>query len=132
VLLKLGALTGQGRYEDAAQTAIGQVTSYAHRYPTAFAQWLSAMAFSLSEPIEIAIVGDHASADAEPLLDVVRSAYRPFAVIAAGRSAQTNVPLLADRPMLEGRQTAYVCRAFACRAPTANPEELASQIASRT
>ncbi len=57
VLLKLAALTGESRYSDAAERTLAQVTSYAHRYPTAFAQWLSALAFNLSEPVEIAISG---------------------------------------------------------------------------
>jgi len=34
------------------------------------------------------------------------------------------VPLLEDRPMRDGKATAYVCQHFACLAPVTTPEEL--------
>jgi uncharacterized protein YyaL (SSP411 family) len=34
------------------------------------------------------------------------------------------VPLLADRPAIEGRVTAYVCRNYICQAPTTDPDEV--------
>ncbi|MCJ7439498.1 MAG: thioredoxin domain-containing protein, partial [Acidimicrobiia bacterium] len=37
-------------------------------------------------------------------------------------------PLLADRPLVDGRPTAYVCEHFACRAPVTTPEALAAQL----
>jgi len=134
VLLKLAALTGESRYTDAAERAIGSVTSYAHRYPTSFAQWLGALAFDLGTATEIAIVGERDSADTRALLDVVRGEYRPFSVVALAAGArqanESTVPLLRERAMRDERATAYVCRAFACRAPTTEPAELAAQLAS--
>ncbi len=38
------------------------------------------------------------------------------------------VPLLADRPMRDGRATAYVCEDYACKRPTTDPEELKGQL----
>ena len=38
------------------------------------------------------------------------------------------VPLLADRPMREGKATAYVCVNYACQMPTTDPEELKKQL----
>ncbi len=55
VLLKLAALTGDGRYRDAAERGLGLVSAFAARYPTGFAQWLSALDFALAEVLEIAI-----------------------------------------------------------------------------
>ena len=135
VLLKLAALTGESLYGDAADRALALVTSYAHRYPTAFAQWLSAIAFTLSEPTEIALIGDPASVETEAFLDVLRDSYRPFNVVALSgerRADESAVELLRQRHMINGKATAYVCRAFACRAPTTEPAELASQLASGT
>ncbi|MGI8928670.1 MAG: thioredoxin domain-containing protein [Candidatus Limnocylindrales bacterium] len=133
VLLKLAALTGESRYSDAAERAIAQVTPYAHRYPTSFAQWLNAIAFALGDVTEVAIVGDPASPDARALLGVLRGKYRPFNVVALAGSRRANdsaIALLHDRIKLDGKATAYVCRAFACRAPTNNPVELAAQLAT--
>ena len=40
--------------------------------------------------------------------------------------AFVGVPLLADRPLVGGRPTAYVCRHFVCEAPTTDPATLAA------
>jgi len=128
VLLRVAALTGEGRYRDAAERAIGQVAPLAQRYPTAFAQWLGAVSLMRADVLEIAIAGDPAADDAQALLGVVRDTYRPFVVLAAG--SRGAVPLLDDRPQREGQATAFVCRGFACRAPVTEPADLAAQIAS--
>jgi uncharacterized protein len=131
VLLKLAALSGEGRYTDAANAAISTVVPLAQRYPSAFAQWLNAITFSFGDPVEIAISGEASATDARALIAVARDGYRPFAVVAVGRSAGTRVPLLDDRPQRDGRATAYVCRQFACRAPVTEPADLAAQLASQ-
>ncbi len=131
MLLRLAALTGEGRYRAAAERALAQVAPVARRYPTAFAQWLSALTLATGDMVEIALVGPSASdAHLADLLAEARRGYRPLAVIALGSSQSSAVPLLHDRPMRDGRATAYVCRGFACRAPVNEPVELAEQLAS--
>jgi uncharacterized protein YyaL (SSP411 family) len=94
--------------------------------PTGFAQWLSALDFALGEPREIAIVGD---GDAQKLLDVVFSQYRPNQVVAWGREDSSSpIPLLKGRTAQRGRATAYVCQHFTCRLPVTEPEALAAQL----
>ncbi len=132
VLLELAAFTGDGRYADAALRAISTVLPLAGRYPTGFGQWLDAISFALGDPVEIALSGDPTAADTSDLLGVVRCAFRPFAVVAAGASEDTAVPVLQDRPRREGRATAYVCRNFACRAPVTTTAELAVQLETKT
>ena len=39
-------------------------------------------------------------------------------------------PLLADRPLLDGNPTAYVCQHFACQQPVTDAEALARQISA--
>jgi uncharacterized protein YyaL (SSP411 family) len=130
VLLRLAALTGESRFGAAAERAIAQVAPYAQRYPTAFAQWLNALTLATGDVLEIALVGDPGTPDAAALLAEVRREYRPMAVVAAGPSDGSAVPLLHDRPLRDGRATAYVCRNFACRAPVVEPADLAAQLAS--
>jgi uncharacterized protein YyaL (SSP411 family) len=79
--------------------------------------------------MEVAIAGDPATADARELVKTVRVGYRPFAVVSAGL-AGSSIPLLADRPLRDGRATAYVCRNFACRSPVTEPADLAAQLTS--
>jgi uncharacterized protein YyaL (SSP411 family) len=48
--------------------------------------------------------------------------WHPWRVLAWGEA--DGVPLLADRPPVGGRATAYVCHGFVCDAPTTDVEEL--------
>jgi hypothetical protein len=126
-LLRLAALTGEGRYRNLAEEALRRVQPMAGAYPTAFAQWLSALDFAMGRPKEIAIIGDPGAADTQALLDVVESVYRPNKVIAVGPGGDRSpIPLLAGRESLAGRATAYVCESFACRLPATEPAELAA------
>ena len=130
VLLRLAALTGEARYRSAAEAAVAAFAPLAASYPSGFAWWLVA-ADLVAYPIdEVAIVGGP-GADATPLLAVVRSRFRPGVVLAASPDdplPSSVVPLLRDRPLVEGRATAYVCRGFTCQAPTTSPDGLAGQL----
>ena len=128
VMLRLAALTGDGRYRDAAESALRGVTAVAHRYPTGFAHWLGAFQLALGPLLEVAIVGDSPS-----LLATVNGKFRPLSMLAAkGTDVQTNVPLLLDRPLRDGRPTAYVCLGFACRQPVTELADLEAQLSSPT
>ncbi|MBI5563417.1 MAG: thioredoxin domain-containing protein [Chloroflexi bacterium] len=129
VLLKLYAFTGDDQYYKQAELMLGILQGALAQAPTGFAQWLCALDFALSDPCEIAIVGDVQSGAGRALLAVVREGYRPNQVIAArpgDRASQ--VPLLADRPAIGGQATAYVCRNFACRQPVTEPAGLRAQL----
>lgn len=83
-LLKLAGFTNDLRYVDIEHKVLAQMQSptgegIMSRYPLGFGQWLQALAYVLSKPREIAIVGDPDSADTQALLDVVRDGYRPLA-----------------------------------------------------
>jgi uncharacterized protein YyaL (SSP411 family) len=131
VLVRLAALTGEGRYRAAAEVALAAVAPLAGRHPSGFAQWLVAHDLAAYPIDEVAIVGDPADPTTAALLTVVRGRFRPGVVVAlasAAASGSSAVPLLHDRPQLDGRATAYVCRGFACQKPTTSPEELGNQL----
>jgi uncharacterized protein YyaL (SSP411 family) len=131
VLLRVAALTGEGRHRDAAEAALRQVAPLAQRYPTAFAHWLVAQQLALAEVDEVAIVGDSAADDTRALLAIVRAGYRPDVVLAVSATPDASaVPLLHDRVARDGRATAYVCHGFACRQPVTEPADLAAQLSS--
>jgi hypothetical protein len=127
VLLKLAALTGEGRYAAAAEGALRQVGPYLGRHPTAFAQWLVAADLIVEPVVEVAIVGDPGDAATERLLVPATIGFRPRLVVAVGANTTGSaVPLLHGRFQLDGRATAFVCRQFACRLPVNEPEALAA------
>ena len=83
-----------------------------------FSWALCALDLHLAPPRELAIVGNVRS-------DVARAALAPFSprsVVAIGPS--DDVPLLAGKGVVEGRDAVYVCERFTCRAPATTPGEL--------
>jgi uncharacterized protein YyaL (SSP411 family) len=131
-LLKLAGFTNDLRYVDIAHQALAQMQSMMAQYPLGFGQWLQALSFALSQPREIAIIGEPQAVDTRALLAVIRSDYRPFQVVALGAPTREtpSVPLLAHRDLVAGQPAAYVCdmpvpgHAFACQAPVVTPEAL--------
>ena len=105
------------------------MSKFMGQYPAGFGHWLNAASFILGEPREIALVGS--KDQLEPLLEVVRNGYRPFQVVAAAiEGDDTTLPLLENRPRVDGKGTAYVCRHFVCQAPVTSPHELKRQLDS--
>jgi uncharacterized protein YyaL (SSP411 family) len=129
VLLRLAALTGEGRYRDAAEASLRLVAGFADRYPTGFAQWLNALDFAFADVVEVAVVGGVADPATQALLAPLEDGYRPNQVVAvAADPADSVVPLMTDRSQRDGRPTAYVCRNFACRQPVTDVEALRSEL----
>ena len=63
---------------------------------------------------------------------LVAAAYRhapPETVIVAGEPDRPGVPLLADRPLIEGSSAAYVCRGFVCDRPVTTVADLTARLA---
>jgi len=129
-LLRLAALSDKGEYRDLAETALALIGDAAMRYPIAFGHWLSTANYALMDGKQIAIVYDKELEQALPLLNVIRSEYRPNVVVAASKyppSLETPT-LLNNRPLKDGKVTAYVCEHFVCKQPINLPEELQTQL----
>ncbi len=127
VLLKLSLLTGEPAYWDTAERATRSVGTLMARYPSGFGEWLNAASLIMGESREVALIGNEEQI--APLLDVVRTGYRPLQVVAAGTNVEDQtVPLLANRPQVNDAGTAYVCRRFVCETPVTDADELAAQL----
>jgi len=119
-LLRLAALTGESEYERRAEGVLRLFASPAAGHPEAFAHLLRALDFQLEPTREVALVGE----DLAALAAVVRGGLRPHLVAAGGAEGTSSPPLLADRPMVDGQPTAYVCENFTCQAPVTDPQAL--------
>jgi uncharacterized protein YyaL (SSP411 family) len=131
VLLRLAAFTGEGRYRDAAERAIGTVAPLMAQYPTAFAQWLVAASFAATDSVEVAVIGDPEDTATRELLEPVWSTWRPFQVLAVASPSDapdSAIDLLHDRPPVDGRPAAYVCRDFVCLVPVTTASRLIDQV----
>jgi uncharacterized protein YyaL (SSP411 family) len=119
-LLRLEALSGERSYGKAAEGVLRLFAKAAPRQPDAFAHLLRALDFQLAATKEVALIGD----DLTELATVVRSGYRPHLVLAGGPPGSEAPPLLAGRPQVDGKASAYVCANFACQAPVTTAEHL--------
>ena len=123
-LLRLGLLAGEGSYERHGLGVLRLLFGLAARHPHAFGHLLRAADLYLAPAQEVAIVGPEP--EARELVRVVRGAYRPHLVLAAGDA--DGVPLLQGREPVDGHAAAYVCQHFVCRAPVTSPEALAAAL----
>ncbi|GAB4085996.1 thioredoxin domain-containing protein [Myceligenerans cantabricum] len=118
------ALTGSARHREAAETAVAAAGVPARQAPR-FAGWTLAVAEALAAgPLQVAVVG-HDDAARAALERVARGATSPGLVVAVGEPDTPGLPLLADRPLVDGRAAAYVCRGFVCDRPVTTPGDLA-------
>ncbi|MGH3282011.1 MAG: N-acylglucosamine 2-epimerase, partial [Trebonia sp.] len=124
-LLSYAALTGEGRYRDAAVAALAVLPTIAAKYPRAGGMGLAVAEALLSGPAEVAVVGPDDDPRTADLLRAALHVAPPGAVLALGRgSGGSAIPLLADRPLVSGAPAAYVCRNFTCQAPVTTPSAL--------
>jgi len=126
-LLTYSALTGSTRHREAADAAVAAAAVLAAENPR-FAGWTLAVAeAALAGPLQVAVVGH--GPQAEELRRVVLASTSPGLVRVHGSPDEPGIPLLADRPLVNGRPAAYVCRGFVCDRPVTMPEELTSALA---
>ena len=129
-LLKLDAFTGKGEWRKLAEQALSLIAGQAARYPTAYGRWLSAADFALGKVKQVAVIGAISDERTSAFLAEVRSAFRPNLVVAMNEypPPDGSPALLIDRPMLNGRPTAYVCEGFVCRLPVTTLEDFRKQL----
>lgn len=128
-LLRLAALTGEGRYRDLGERCLSIGMAHASDYPTAFGRWLCAADLSLSGERQLAILHPSGS-DPSAFLDLIAGAFRPNLTVAASVfPPPSEAPaLLADRPLQGGLPTAYLCERLVCRQPTTEAATLKAEL----
>jgi uncharacterized protein YyaL (SSP411 family) len=121
VLLRLAKFFGDEKYERFGSTVLRLASPQVRRHPQGFGRALSAMEFQLSKVKEVVVVGDKGNELEREVLE----GYLPDAVVAIAPDAgEKDLPLLTDRPMIDGAPTAYVCESFVCQRPVTDVEQL--------
>ncbi|WGL53388.1 thioredoxin domain-containing protein [Nocardioides sp. BP30] len=117
-LVTAHALTGEGRYRQAAEEALATVAPLIAQAPR-FAGWsLVAATVMAHGPDEIAVVGP-AGPERDALAAKARR--RPGAVVVVAEGPVAGIPLLEGRTAVGGEPAAYVCRGFVCERPVVDP-----------
>lgn len=124
-LVKIAEFTGEGKYRDRAEKALGLVTNMAHQYPTAFGRWLSAADFALGNVKQVAVLFE-AGENPSAFFQLIRSELRPSTIVASSTypPPEDAPALLKDRPLINGKTTVYVCEGFVCKNPVTTLDEL--------
>ena len=148
-LLRLEALTGDGRWRAPAEGAIRAAGDLLRRAPSAAPAALRALRWA-REGVRLVVIvtsdgvsgmggGEGAvvpgGEDARALIDVVRRQHAPDVVLlvgpAGGPLAEAAPAAFLGRTALDGHPTAYVCRGTVCSAPVTEPQDLAAVLATR-
>ena len=118
-LMRLGALTGESRYQEHSDQILKLLGSVAAQMPTAVSQGLLALGLRHQGLSELVITGDRPD-----LVEVAHSMWRPDVVVAWGEAYDS--PLWRHRPP----GLAYLCSGYTCTAPVESAESLASLLLS--
>lgn len=110
------------RYGELASASLARAALIVERAPRSGGHWLAVAEAAVRGPIRIAV----STAPGGTLLAAARALAPGGAVVVAG-AADSSV-LLADRPTVDGCETAYVCRGFVCDRPVTSVEELSSAL----
>ena len=132
-LLRLAHLTGRQDFREAAERTIQTHRRQLTEHPMASGQMLIALDFLIGPIDEIAIIGHRANPETERVLQTIRSRFHPNRVVAfhdpSDGPVPSTIPLLADRPMIDGRTTIYICRDRVCSTPIVGADSLLAAFA---
>lgn len=123
-LLSYAAHTGSEPHRAAAERALGVVKALGPRAPRFLGWGLATAEALLDGPREVAVVGPEDHPGTRELHRAALLGTAPGAVVAVGTTDSDELPLLADRTLVGGEPTAYVCRNFTCDSPTTDADRL--------
>ena len=104
------------------EKAVDTLKLYFHQMevmPSGSGQLLCELAFLLSTPKEIAIIGEKEDTKTEGMLSALHGMYLPNKIVALTDSAEgTGLPLLENKTQINNTTTAYICENYVCQTPT--------------
>jgi uncharacterized protein YyaL (SSP411 family) len=120
---------GLGDFSDQIERTLGVFASRLSQSGRVAPMMLAALSAYHSGTSQLVIVGDPSSADTAALRDVAMHRYLPTTIVIpmvpTTRTALSELlPWTASMREIDGRATAYLCRNFACEAPTSDAGEL--------
>ncbi|MEM8945995.1 MAG: thioredoxin domain-containing protein [Planctomycetota bacterium] len=132
VLMRLGKLTGEQKYLDAATGAMQTTVGLMRQAPAGVAQILVALDMHLGPTYEIVFAGDPSEQTSQAALADLQRRYLPNKVLGfAGEASDSPAvlkDLLAGKKMLDGQPTLFICEGFTCQAPAVGDEAISSAL----
>ncbi len=131
VLQRLALITGDAELDRRARRIMRAVAPALDRNPSMFGRMLAAVDRSLGAPVDVVVAAvDAGDPMARSLRVAVTRPYVPDLVLAsvADGEATATWPLFEGKAALDGAATAFVCRGYACEAPTADVATAVAQV----
>jgi uncharacterized protein YyaL (SSP411 family) len=131
LLTRLAIIGGNERYAKLSADILSGVGDSVSRYPSAFGHLLGVADMAVFGAIEVTLAGRPESPEHRALARAAGAWYVPSLVLAGGEIDENDLrPMLRGRSTAPGTATAYVCRHYACDAPTQSPDALVAQLAA--
>ena len=127
LMLKISLLTGDDGFADIASKSIQKTLTEMRQHPLSTAHWLNALDFHLSEPVEIAVLGEPDDPKTHELSHEICVHWLPNKVLAARDPRDKSIfmtGLIAGKQMMGNNPTVYVCRGFTCYEPVSDAKLL--------
>ena len=128
-LVRLGHVTSNDEYIERASIVVRSMRDFMEDQPLGFGRYLTTACRMLGTLREVAIA---APADDPGIADfqaAVYARFEPNALIGlVSDEAVAVMPWLADRPIRNGKATAYLCEQFVCLPPVTVPADLTMQL----
>jgi hypothetical protein len=135
-LVRLARLTGDSQLEELARGTLRAFAADLQRAPAAHTQMLAALDFLLGPAHELVLAGPAQAPDVRAARAALGRAFTPrMALLLRDAAAATALaelaPFTAGQVALEGRATFYLCRDFACEAPTIDLQQVLDALGAR-
>ena len=131
-LLRLSVISGDSDMRSIATKSLRGVRAVMAQFPTGAGHWLCTLDSYLSDSTEVVVMTRDGGEGPRTLLRRLASLYQPGLIVAA--TSETGLapdwPVFQGRTATDGLPTAYVCRSYACRLPTTDPDVMLSQIST--
>jgi uncharacterized protein len=109
----LAIIFNETAWKERAENIIQSLGSAIIRYPTSFGVWASLVQQQVAGTNEIAIIGEYFT----ETFATVLQAYIPNKVLQFNNNAQSQLPLLANKPIIPNKTMYYLCYNYACSKP---------------
>ncbi|MBP2656464.1 MAG: cellobiose 2-epimerase [Firmicutes bacterium] len=128
-LLKLARLKNSKKLTDLAEKTLMAFQSTTEAYPQAYTFFLLAVDYHLEPPRQVVVAGTRGDTTTEKMLRILGASFLPTTDVLLNDGDNASMiaellPHIADKGLVEGRASAYVCNNFACQAPVSEVKQL--------
>ncbi len=129
-MLRLSRMTGNARFEEAADRIGGAGSRLIGASPAAHSAFLVALDFGIGPSVEVVITGDIKAVDTISMIRALRRRYLPNKVVLFRPSGEKRSGIMDLAPFtetlspLDGKATAYVCTDHKCSLPATSTDAL--------